>query len=55
MTDKIYILYNWSLEEVITFSKRKEAILARIGEDAIGGVFIDNYHIIEIDLGDLEE
>lgn len=55
MTDKIYILYDWSLEAVITFSKRKEAVLAKIGEDVMVGEYVDNYKIIEIDLGDLEE
>lgn len=55
MTDKIYILYDWSNEEVIISSKRKEAILARIGENAMDGEYIDNYKIIEIDLGGLEE
>lgn len=55
MTDKIYILYDWSNEEVIISSKRKEAILARIGENVMDGEYIDNYKIIEIDLGGLEE
>lgn len=55
MADKIHILYDWSSEEVITFSKRKEAVLAKIGEDVMDGDYVDNYKIIEIDLGGLEE
>lgn len=55
MADKIYILYDWSNEEVIISSKRKEAVLARIGENVMDGEYIDNYKIIEIDLGGLEE
>ncbi len=55
MTDKIYILYEWSNHEVKRCSKRKEAILAKIGEDVVAGMYVDDYHIIEIDLGGLEE
>jgi len=55
MTDKIYILYEWSNHEVKRCSRRKEAILAKIGEDVVAGMCVDDYHIIEIDLGGLEE
>ena len=55
MKNKLYILYDWDLEAVITFNKRKEAVLARVGEDAMGGVYVDNYKIIEIDLDEVEK
>lgn len=55
MTDKLYILYDWSLEKIITFSKRKEAVLAKIGEDVMLGEYVDNYKIIEIDLDEVQE
>lgn len=52
---KLYILYDWSNEEKLRVSYSKDKILAKIGESAFDGEFIDNYKIIEIDLDEVED
>ena len=51
----LYILYFWPDQKILTASFNKERVMAKIGEDAINGEIIDDYHIIEIDLDEVEK
>ena len=55
LENKVYIIYDWSMEEVIIATRSKEKALAKIGEDFLSGDEIDNYKFIENNLDEVED
>ena len=55
LEDKVYIVYDWSMEEVKITTRSKEKALAKIGEDFLSGDLIDNYKLIENNLDEVED
>ena len=51
----LYILYFWPDQKIITASFIKEKVMAKVGEDAMNGEFVDDYHILEIDMDEVEK
>ncbi|MDU1409798.1 hypothetical protein [uncultured Finegoldia sp.] len=51
----LYILIDWSEENVLLSSYDKRKIVMRVGEDNLAGEWTDSYQIIEIDLDEVEE
>ena len=54
LENKVYIIYDWSMEEVKIATLSKEKALAKIGEDFLSGDAIDNYKLIENNLDEVE-
>lgn len=55
LENKVYIIYDWSMEEVKIATRSKEKALAKIGEDFLSGDSIDNYKLIENNLDEVED
>lgn len=55
LENKVYIIYDWSMEEVKIATRNKEKALAKIGEDFLSGDLIDNYKLIENNLDEVED
>lgn len=51
----LYILIDWSEENVLLSSYDKRKIVMRVGEDNLAGEWTDSYQIIEINLDEVEE
>ena len=54
LENKVYIIYDWSMEEVKIATRSKEKALAKIGEDFLSGYTIGNYKLIEINLDEVD-
>lgn len=52
---KIYILYDWIEDEVITVSFDKNSIFAKVGQDAMTGVDVSDYRLKSVFLSDLND
>ena len=55
LENKVYIICDLSIEEVIIATRSREKVLVKIGEDFLSGYAIDNYNLIEIDLDEVED
>ncbi|WP_099950577.1 hypothetical protein [Ezakiella peruensis] len=52
---KIYILYDWIDDEVIMVSFDKNSIFAKVGQDAMTGVDINDYCLKSAFISDLND
>lgn len=51
----LYIILDYSNDEVKAASKDKTKVFERIGNDFLSGYSIDGYRLIEINLNEVEE
>lgn len=52
---KIYFLYDWIEEELIMASFDKNSILAKVGQDALTGVDVNDYCLKSAFLSELKD
>ena len=51
----IYVVYDWSDEEIKRISRDENKALAKMGIDFLSGDDIDNYKLLEINLDKIED
>lgn len=52
---KVFIIYDWSSEEVKIVTYNSDKAYAQIGQDVLAGDNVDEYRFIEIDLNEVVE
>lgn len=52
---KVFIIYDWSSEEVKIVTYNSDKAYAQIGQDLLAGDNVDEYRFIEIDLNEVVE
>lgn len=54
LKDKLFIVYDWTDEEVKIATRNSDKAYAKIGQDLLAGDIVEEYRLIEIDLSEVE-
>lgn len=51
----IYVIYDWSMDEIKRVSYDRYKALAKVGFDVLSGDDVDNYKFLEINLDEIKD